>query len=214
MSGSNPILAKLKMDHAEMHLLLLYLFNLVACARASRHRSQTLAQSASDGMAITKICGLCSELLESMSEVDLQPDGSNDWATMGQAQRVRGWAHRALCRVRGSVDTCWWAAPTSRRSASPLLLTFSISDTSNADVALRGHPARSPPPPAPAPSARSARCSSTYLWPRSARVSVPANTARRRREDRNPLEATEIRHKWGLKDGGRRNRIYTYHIHP
>ena len=152
-------------------------------ARAHEYASlQTLAQTAPHGMPITRICSFCSEVPESKRTPGHQQDSSNDRATMGQAPHVRGWAHRALCRVQGSVDTCWWAAPTSRRSASPLLLTFSISDTSNADVALRGHPARSPPPPAPAPSARSARCSSRYLWPRSARVSVPANTARKRRE--------------------------------
>ena len=164
-------------------------------ARAHEDPSlQTLAHTTPHVMPITMICGFCSEVLESKRTPGHQQDGSNDIATMGQALHVRGWAHRALCRVRGSVDTCWWAAPTSRRSGSPLLLTFSISDTSNAEVALRGQPAWSPPPPAPAPGARSARCSSKYLWPRSARVSVPANTARRRREDGRRLKRTKIRH--------------------
>ena len=40
-------------------------------------------------------------------------------------------------------------------------------------------------------------------------MSVPANTACRRREDSRRLKRTEIRHSWGLKDGGRRKRIYT-----
>ena len=45
-------------------------------------------------------------------------------------------------------------------------------------------------------------------------MSVPANTARRRREDRRRLKRTEIRHSWGLKAGVRKYRFTLDHNPP
>ena len=45
-------------------------------------------------------------------------------------------------------------------------------------------------------------------------MSVPANTARGRREDGHDLKWTEIRHLWALTAGGQKIPIYTVPNHP